>query len=452
MLPEESAAPVDREVAVVPESQYPKEELILSTPLPYEKFQDRKRWKRIHLPRQFINTITSWLMLFPWGKSRLALWGIGGGITTMTVLVILVSLIFARVSLTLKPKVEEVALGNMILSLDNKVSGILVPQLVLPAELLIFKRSVAEDFVVSGRKFVEDRAKGRARVYNRFSSSPQSLVASTRFVTDSGVLYRTPKGITVPGARIEEGKIVPQFVEAELVADEAGEVGNLSGEVTLQIPGFKGSPKYEGFYAVAHAGFSGGFRGETAVVSREDIKRAEEGVTQKVYRELEDEMRRNIPEGFKILDSVREIQITNINVPGEMARLERFTAYTAASGRALIFKEEDVLELLQGFILKDDLTRKLIRSSASFSYQVSTVDFDKGRAVVALGGSIKTKAVLPHEEIAASVVGKKEGSMIEVLKNRGDLSAFKISFFPPWISKAPSDASKVRISVESPGD
>lgn len=417
-----------------------KEGLILSTPLPYDRFKEEKWWRR-------------WLASLSGGRSRLVSWGVGGGVVTFVALVLLLSFIFSRVSLTLKPKVESITLDRIVLTFDSAVSGILATQRVLPAERLEFKRSVSENFTSSGKKFVEERAAGTARIYNRFSSSPQPLVARTRFSTDAGgVLFRIQKGVTVPGAKIEEGKIVPQFVEAELVADETGEIGNLSGEITLKIPGFKDSPKYEGFYAVAPSGFSGGFVGETTVVSKEDIKKAEEVVTQRVYQEIEEEMKRNILPGFKFIESLREIQITKINVPRELTRGETFGVEAEARGRMIIFREQDVIGLLREFLLKDDKATELMEGSASFSYQVSSVDFDKGKAALALLGSINSKYVLPQEEVTASVLGKKEGSMIEVLKNRKDLASFRISFFPPWISKAPQDASKIRIFIESPGE
>lgn len=435
------------------DSQNPKEELILSTPLPYDQFKEEKWWSRMRLPSTgWTSALTQRWASLSGGRSRLLFWGVGGGVITFVALVLLISFIFSRVSLTLKPKVESIALDHIVLTFDSAVSGISATQRVLPAERLEFKRSVSDNFASSGKKFVEERAVGTAKIYNRFSSSPQPLVARTRFSTDSGVLYRIQKGVTVPGAKIEEGKIVPQFIEAGLVADETGEIGNLSGEVMLKIPGFKDSPKYEGFYAVASSGFSGGFVGETTVVSKEDIKKAEEAVTQRVYQELEEEMKRNILPGFKFIESLREIQITKTSVPRELTREETFRTEAEARGRVIIFREQDVIGLLRELLLEDDATTELMEGSASFSYQVSNVDFDKGKAALAISGSINSKSVLPREEVIASVLGKKEGSLIEVLKNRKDLTSFRISFFPPWISKAPEDVSKIRIFIESPGD
>ena len=89
-----------------------------------------------------------------------------------------------------------------------------------------------------------------------------------------------------------------------------------------------------------------------------------------------------------------------------------------------------------------------MEGSARLAYTVKTVDFEKGRAEVAVAGSLKTKTRIPEQELAALVKGKKEGSVIELFKTRRELASFNLAFFPPWRSKAPSDPSKIRFRVE----
>ena len=172
------------------------------------------------------------------GGGRKFWWGAAAGFVFLVVALTLVSTVFARVTLVLKPAVEKVAAEDIAVALDISVSKPLVPQRVIPAELLSFSKTVRKEFQATGTKMVEEKARGRVRIYNQYSSSSQGLVSTTRFLTQGGALYRLLKSVTVPGAKIEGGKIVPQFVEAELVADDPGEGSNASGEVKLSIPGF----------------------------------------------------------------------------------------------------------------------------------------------------------------------------------------------------------------------
>lgn len=383
----------------------------------------------------------------PIKKNRPLWWGLCGGFGAVVVLGILLSTVFARITVTLKPRVDTLTLQDILVLMDASVSRPLLEQKVIPAERLEFNKKITGEFESTGREYIEEKARGKVRIYNRFSSSPQTLVEGTRFLTDSGALYRLAKSIVIPGAKIEEGKIIPESVETELTADKAGEEGNLKGELTLKIPGLKGTAKYEGFYASLSGGFSGGFKGEALVVSKEDLKKAEETVTKKLYEELQQEMARKVPLNFKVMDALREIQVSKLDAPRPNSRSDKFSAETTGRGRLIIFRELDSVAVLKATVLKDDKTREYIDGSASLQYQIKTVDFEKGRAEVVVRGSLKAKAVVPEKELAESIKSKKEGSIIEVLKSRNELAAFSVAFFPPWLFKAPSDLLKIKFII-----
>ena len=380
-------------------------------------------------------------------KNRPLWWGLGGGLVIVLIMAALLSTVFARITITLKPRVDTLTLPDTLVLMDASVSRPLSEQRVIPAERLEFNKKITGEFESTGREYIEEKARGKVRIYNRFSSSPQTLVEGTRFLTDSSALYRLAKSIVIPGAKIAEGKIIPEFVETELVADKAGEEGNLNGEKTLKIPGLKGTAKYEGFYAVAQLGFSGGFKGEARVVSKDDLKKAEEEITKKLYEELQQEMARKVPLDFKVMDSLREIQVTKLDSPRPNLRSDKFSAEVAARGRLIVFRESDSVAVLKETVLKDDKTREYIDGSASLEYQVKTVDFEKGRAEVVVRGNLKARAVVPEKELAEFIKNKKEGSLVEVLKNRNELASFSVAFFPPWLLKAPSDSLKIKFRI-----
>ena len=379
---------------------------------------------------------------------RWSRWGMlaGGGIVVM--LFVLVSTSFARLTVMVKPRVEETAIENLGTLLDTSVSKVLFSQKVIPAERLVFSKTVTKEFTATGLERVAERARGKARIHNAFNASPQTLVAGTRFTTDAGMVYRIQKSIVVPGAKIEAGKVVPQSIEAELVADSIGESGNHTGETKLKIPGFQGSPRYDGFYAVAPQGFSGGFKGEATVASKDDVKIAEEEMSKAVFEELEVQMARKAPPGLHLMRELREVQIVKMGSPRPGTPGERFSVAATASGKALVFREEDAIALMKSFALEESKDQELVEGSARLAYTVKTVDFEKGRAEVAVAGSLKTKTRIPEQELAALVKGKKEGSVIELFKTRRELASFNLAFFPPWRSKAPSDPSKIRFRVE----
>jgi hypothetical protein len=376
-------------------------------------------------------------------------WIIGSGGAALLILILVISTVFARITVNLKLRHEAAALKDISAAFDTSVSRLLPVQKVVPAQKFELSRSVSEEFETTGKKQIEERSTGKVRLYNSFSSSPQALVAATRFVADSGLVFRLPKSVTVPGAKIEEGKIVPNFMEIELVADQAGAEGNIQEGVNLKIPGFKGTAKFDGFYGVTAAAFSGGYKGEARVVTSADLKLAQEQVTRRVYQELEEEILRKVPPDFTLVDQLRRIEVTKVIAPKVEARFDRFSVEARATAKILVFRRGDVEELVKGVVISEGEPRELVPDSLDVQYAVRNVDFNKGRAEFVLQGEVKTKAKLTTQEFASIVQGEKEGSIIEKLRNRVELASFRVSFFPPWILSAPQDPAKIRIIVDN---
>ncbi|MBI3420724.1 MAG: hypothetical protein HY006_01550 [Candidatus Sungbacteria bacterium] len=380
---------------------------------------------------------------------RFVWWGAAAGLVFIVSVIVLLSTVFNRATVLVQARVESLAIEDVAVSFDASAAQVNVSQKIIPAERLQFSRKVAREFQGTGSKAVEERAHAIARIYNRFSTAPQTLVNRTRFVTDKGAIYRLTKSVVVPGATAASGRLVPQFIEAELIADQPGEQANTAGETTLSIPGFRGSPKYEGFSAVAPSGFGGGFKGQWAILSDDDLKRAQEGTTKQAYNELKDEIAQKIPPGFTLSEQLREIRIAKLDtLPGSSG--DKVIVEAVATGEALVFREEDVKQLLKNVILQNDATRVLVDGSSNLRYTPRSVNLESGRANVVVQGSLKTKRVVVPEELADLIKGKKEGSAKELLKAHDAVAAFNLSFFPPWLSKIPQNSGKVHIIADQP--
>ncbi|MEK9195454.1 MAG: hypothetical protein AAB975_03700 [Patescibacteria group bacterium] len=375
---------------------------------------------------------------------------VGLGITFVTALFL--STVFARVTVTIKPVVESLQIQDTEIFFNASASEVNATTRTVPAEFLSFEGSISEDFDATGSDYVSQKAGGRVRIYNAFNVSPQALVATTRFMTDSGILFRLPKGITIPSAKKDAaGSIIPQFIETDLIADKPGEGSNIEGEVKLRIPGFKGNPKYDGFYAVAQTGFSGGSIGQGRVITRDDLTTAQEKVSKKIFDDLKGSMVQKIPSPFRLVDSLAEIAIKTIDAPKEKTKTDRFTVTAKAVARVFVFRDADVIKLLNELLLKADSTKAFIDASADFRYQIKNVNYDKKIAGIAMNGAIKTKKIVSVEDITNLIAGKKEGSLIDALNKRRDIGTFRVAFFPPWIFSAPTNSRQIHVIIEDVG-
>ena len=375
-------------------------------------------------------------------------WGIAVGSAAALAAVIAVSTKGAGLTIAVHPRMERVALEDIGARFDTAETKITPGERVIPAERFEATRSVRREFGTTEKKDVRERARGKVTIYNQFSASAQIFVARTRFMTDGEIVFRLIRPITVPGAKIAEGKIIAQSIEAELTADEPGEQYNIAGKITLRIPGLKGNPKYDGFYAVSDQGFSGGAAGMMSVAGADEIARAEEAVTKEASETLIGEMARQMPPGLIWRDQMREVTIKRVDAPRPGTPGEKFVVEAAATGRVLAFRESDVITLIKDAVVGADPTRALVDGSTEVEYAVRSIDFDLGRADVLIRGSVKTASVIPESELALLVAGKKEGSIADALRSRPEVSGFTLSFFPPWRRSAPKDSGKIRFVAE----
>ena len=115
-----------------------------------------------------------------------------------------VEMILKKVPVTFAYEVEATS--------ERQTAAIQGTKIVLPAELLKAKGNLSLSFPASGREKVERKAEGTLTVYNAYSSEPQVLVATTRFLSPGGKMFRLDERVTIPGAKIENGKIVPSKI------------------------------------------------------------------------------------------------------------------------------------------------------------------------------------------------------------------------------------------------
>ncbi len=383
-------------------------------------------------------------------KSRLLRWGVIAGAAVVIMGGIMLSFQFSHLTITMTSPLRRHDFSGIKVVLDRaSLSASHGDTNVLPAELLEFSRTEKQEFTASGQKNVIDRAHGIARIYNNFNASPQKLVAQTRFTTQGGRLYRLLKAVQIPAATTQNGKITPQFVEAELVADEVGESGNGDGEITLKIPGFKGTPRYDGFYAVVSNGFHGGFKGDSKVATKEDIKSAEEEVTKKLFDEIKVDIAKKIPTDFKVVDGLRVIEIRSVSGPRENEAGERFSVEAEATGRVLVFRESDIASVLQDSLLKDSPDQEGINEAGlkEVVYGIKNLDIAKGKAELTLGGVAYGKSSVSEKDFAALLTGKPIQTLVQMLNDRKDVTDVSVQVFPPWVSSAPSNSDRISVII-----
>lgn len=186
-------------------------------------------------------------------KTRWWLWGTAG-----VSLIALALLLFVA----LRPTVVTIKPRSQTLTFDQSSQFTAYPA---SAETESLKYSLQESDIQDsevvpsqGMVHAEDKASGNITIYNNYQTTPLKLVATTRFATPEGLIFRVPADVVVPG----KVGATPGQVTVTVQADQAGANYNVAA-TRFTVPGLKSSGKmYEQVYAESSSPMVGGFVGD----------------------------------------------------------------------------------------------------------------------------------------------------------------------------------------------
>lgn len=352
----------------------------------------------------------------------------------------------SRARIIIKPQKEQFSL-NLPLTISNDFKELDLKNGLIPGEILEIKKNLSQEFQSTGEKELFQKAKGRVVIYNNFGTESQILVATTRLQTPEGLIFRIPKTIKVPGGKIIDGKLQPGQIETEVIADKSGSEYNID-PTDFTIPGFLGTPKYQGFYAKSLEKFSGGSIGKTRYVTEEDYKKAKEKITEDLKIKLKEELL-NLKE-FKILDEITEITINEDPLSSKAMDLgEKFNIILNGSIKTIGFKEENIKEFVRNYF-KNSEQRIVLDQELSLNYLEPKIN--KGEESMNLSLNLNvfgfTVRDINKELIINDILGKSEKDLREYFGSKEEIESVQIFLSPFWVKNVPRDSSRVEIKIE----
>ena len=382
-------------------------------------------------------------------RRRLAL--SGAGLAVLAGLM-LPTMAFPRFSVTITPKVETVTVSAMEFIADTGSTAPQISSRRLPAIAVTVDRTASASFESSGKKFLQERARGTVLISNAFSSAPQALVATARLQDPSGKIFRLRSGVTIPGARVSEGKIVPTSISAEVIADDPGEASNIEA-TEFRFPGFRGTPKYQGFSARSEQAFTGGFIGEARIVEPEDLRRASEELTRTAIETLRQELAEKIPADpdFFSPAGARELAITRIDQPKAGERHDQFTVSVQARGRAMIIRRSHLDGILSALLLGPEEDAPQVRVAAEQpELIIGNVRLGTQELRLTASGKLAFWREADHAAIASVLHASTPKKAEAYLRGREEIEAFRIKRFPLWLWFIPTREDGLKIDIEPP--
>src|SRR3989344_2103715 len=134
-----------------------------------------------------------------------------------------------KASIILRPHSEPLALKMKVIA-STKVQTVDLDLSRIPGQQFSVLKEAKGTYQMTTTKEVAQKAKGRITIYNK-STTPQRLVATTRFETPKGLIFRIPATLTVAAS---------SSIESAVYADRPGTDYNI-GATTFTVPGLMGT-------------------------------------------------------------------------------------------------------------------------------------------------------------------------------------------------------------------
>ena len=330
---------------------------------------------------------------------------------------------------------------------DKNAVGIDPASNTIPAQVFTFPKNLTETFQGSSVQQVAQKARGTITIYNDYSAKPQELIATTRFETPDGKIFRIVNNVIVPGeTKGANGQLAPASITAPIVADQAGPAYDIGPVPKLTIPGFAGDPAREaGFYGAITASTTGGFIGQTAVPTAADIAAAKASTTAQLQSVLASGFQGTYPNNFKILPGATDIQVGTLIVNTSTDANGAYTVFGNATLTAIGFDESALKNYLLTIAQSQEASSTF--KSVALNYSSVSADFTKGHVSFALAVQAELEPALSVADFVTEIEGMSVGDARSTISALPQLSDGTISLWPSWLGSIPRDPSKISVTV-----
>ncbi|MFA5838481.1 MAG: hypothetical protein WC849_00885 [Candidatus Paceibacterota bacterium] len=353
----------------------------------------------------------------------------------------LFSIFFSGAKVLVYPQKASVQLDeNFVLTKDiEKLDAI-------QYEIMTLNKEGSKTVKAKGEEYVEENASGTITVFNNFDSKDQRLIKNTRFESSDGLIYRIRNSIVVPGIKQVNGKSVPGSVDVKVYADEPGEKYNI-GLADFTIPGFKGDPRFNKFYARSKTNMVGGFVGNIKIVSDVDKETVVNQIHSEIEKEILAEIQSQIPKDFILFNDLIKITfepLPNSNMDSDTVLIKEKTILSAV----ILSKIELAKFIAQAKIEK--YTGEDVEVLNLDKLTISVVDKDidiskKGDININIKGDAQIIWIYDEDMLKADLIGKNKGDFDVILSKYKGIDKAELVLRPFWKRVFPDNPENIKI-------
>ncbi len=309
-------------------------------------------------------------------------------------------------------------------------------------EGLVIEKDVAQakEFWLpeEGATAIEAKAGGTVTLINE-SSADQPLVATTRLLSEEGVLFRIDEAVVVPAG----GEI-----ETMAHADQAGISGEI-GPTQFTIPGLAESKQAE-IYAVSVQKMTGGVS-YVRVVSQNDLDEAGDALADQVLEDTK-EILRGEAEGAGFTGeafSIEVIEKKSDTEPG--TETGSFNISITAKVTGVFYNTADLENFAKTSLYNQTSSGFQVTSVKEDGLQVTLQSVDQDRGTATLSAYLDGLAIIAsNNELLdkSRFTGRSAGEVVALLEASDAVKSASVTFTPFWLKRIPTLEDHIRIVIE----
>ncbi|MBI4217447.1 MAG: hypothetical protein HY603_01470 [Parcubacteria group bacterium] len=344
----------------------------------------------------------------------------------------------AKAAITVIPDSREISVEQEIVAAKKGTEG------TIEALSLAKEQDGTRLFSATGKSDKQGQARGIITVYNTRPNTPQILVATTRFISQDGKLFRSVARVVIPG----QLSGVPGSLNVEVLAAEAGEDYNI-GPSNFSLPGLAGSALYTAIYGKSTAPMSGGSKSETTIVSQDDLNRGKDTLLAELREGAKQELQKMLPSGYEIPEDAFLVEISQASSLAKAgAELSKFNVTGKVKLSAIAFPRKVFDDLLsQSLRKKLSPGETILEKTLQSGYEFKNVDHKKGTLLLAGFSKGKAYSRVQEQDVRLRVRGKGQDMAQQQGEAVEGVQSLHISLWPFWEWQVPADLNRINVSL-----
>jgi len=354
-------------------------------------------------------------------------------------LVFVISSFFRSAEITVASKQEIRAVDEVFTAEKNVTSAQLGFQTVSTV------KEIEKTVEATLEETVNKKASGTIIIYNN-TSEVQKLVATTRFESSNGLIYRAKTPVTVPARQIKDGKTVAGTAEVVVEADITGEKYNIPLS-DFNIVGFKGTSKYTQIYARSKTAMSGGFSGVRKTAEKSVLDNANLEMEEQLKQSLFEEISVQMPSNFVLYKNSLSYEFN------PLSQSDAGSSSTVLKKRgkvsAIIFDKTLLSKAILDRILSaQDNSMVKVDNLDQLNFVLNTTNFNPD-TTSSISFNIKGDADIiwffDENKLKSDLLGLSKKNAEIALSTYGNIKEAWIKVKPFWSQTIPNNPDKVKL-------